>query len=119
MAKEKPISILIVVADAIVRDQVFDNLALAGYRVDAVFDRDYALRRLHRDPYAAVVAQAGILMPGDTGLPVVELPATATAAPESLVRDVAAVVQRQTPGARASRADSHPGAFERPPRDHG
>lgn len=90
---EKPISILIVVSDAGLRDRVFDAMAAAGYRVDAVFDRSHAQRRLSKDEYSVVVSEPGVLEVGDTTLPTVAVTEPTAISLEQLVRDVTSALR--------------------------
>lgn len=70
------VSLLVVALDADLRDDAFDRLTTAGYRVDAVADLASARKRLAKDEYALIV-RAGELEAvngaSPTGAPVPEL----------------------------------------------
>ena len=90
MAGKGP-QILVVALDAGLREETFDRLAAAGYRVDGVADLPSARKRLHKDCYALLVVEEGLgELAGSPDTPRLEVSPELLAEPGSLearVRD--------------------------------
>lgn len=84
--------ILVFVEDAPLRQQLFERLAAAGHRVDAVADRYHAQRRLFKDEYALVVALEGADPPASDEVELLSVAPEELSSPGALERRVAAAL---------------------------
>ncbi len=66
---ENPVKILVAARDATLRQEAFDRLSAAGYRLDAVGDRRSAEKRVARDAYDLLVGEEELLSPSLSTIP--------------------------------------------------